>query len=76
MVGGKSSRLSVIVSLDIFIRVCCCRWSQIYRKMSSFAGKPTALNGIRCVESYQTARSPSSATDGGDGVHNESGNGR
>ena len=35
--------------LVIFTCVMRYRWTQIYRKMSSFAGKPTASNGIRCV---------------------------
>ena len=33
----------------LYLSDCFCRWTQIYRKMSSFAGKPTTWNNIHCL---------------------------
>ena len=56
----------VAYSLLVILICVCCRWAQIYQKMSSFAGKLMALNGIHCVVGYGTGCC-GRATDGGDG---------
>ena len=65
------------VLLVIFI-CACCRWAQVYRKISSFAGKLMALKGIhcQCVVEYGTCclgRATGGGDGGGkcDGVHEE-----
>jgi len=69
-------------SSSLLTFICaCCRWTLIYRKMSSFAGKLMALNGIRCVVGCGIGCCPNRATDGGDeggrcDLHGGSGNGR